>query len=166
MEKIIDELVRIMTEEIKAFNKLLATLKAKQKAIVEGEIEKLKVQVKNEEKIIKETASLEKIRQEQTQILAEQLMMKTGNPKLNEIIEKVEEKYAQRLTEQRDLLKTLLEKIQHLNASNQFLINYSLKFIEDNLRLLSNAQNQTTFYAKNGERQNTLNKQIILDKEI
>ena len=151
MEAILEDLIAIISQEIEAFNQLLKTLHEKQRAIVEGEIEKLNSTVQDENQLAKETKSLEALRIERSQELALQLEMDNLNPKLSEIIAKVENKYAQRLQEQRDLLRSLVEKIQVLNQSNQFLLDYSLNFIEKSMELLLTANDKRNIYQRDGK---------------
>lgn len=165
MEKIIEELIHVCSKEIDAFNKLLETLHSKQRAIVEGELERLKNHVEDENKIVDETRALEAQRVAHTQDLAQQLSL-NGNPKLSEIIEKVEERYAQRLQEQRDLLRTVIEQIHDLNENNQFLINYSLQFIETNMNLLLAGKDEKKFYRQDGKVQKESQSPKLVDHRI
>ncbi|MFQ5705970.1 MAG: flagellar protein FlgN [bacterium] len=166
MEEIIEELVVVISKEVKAFNQLLKTLREKQRAIVEGEIERLKKQVTAETRIVHETKTLEAQRIAQTRVLAEVLALDNMNPRLSEIIEKIEAKYAQRLTEQRSLLKSLMEKIRSINESNQFLLNYSLQFIESSLSLLLSGNDDMPVYQQDGTCQRDLRQAKILDQRI
>ena len=151
MEEIVEELIAIIAEEIEAFNKLLETLHEKQKAIVEGEIGELNDRVRDEAELAGQTRSLEVERLKRSQELAAELEMENLNPRLSEIIEKVEKKYALRLKEQRELLKSLIEKIQVLNKNNQFLLNYSLNFIEKSMELLLTGNDPANIYKKDGQ---------------
>jgi len=151
MEEIVEELIIIISQEIKSFERLLSTLHEKQRAIVEGEISKLNESVENETRLASKTKSLENERVKRSQELAAELEMKNINPKLSEIIENVEQKYAKRLGEQRDLLKNLIEKIQVMNANNQFLLNYSLSFIEKSMELLLTSNEPANVYKKDGK---------------
>jgi len=166
MEQIIEELIQVCSKEIKAFNKLLKTLHSKQRAIVEGELERLKNHVEDENKIVHETRDLEAQRLARTQDLAKQLSLTDGSPKLSEIIDKVEERYAQRLREQRDLLRTVIEQIHDLNENNQFLINYSLQFIETNMNLLLAGKEEKKFYRQDGKVQKDAQSPKLVDHRI
>ncbi len=163
MEHIIEELIAIIAQEIDAFNELLKTLHQKQRAIVEGEIDRLNKSVQVENKIAGQTKSLEAERQERARELAEKLSLETVNPKLTEIIEKVEAKYALRLQEQRELLKSLVGKVQNLNENNQFLLDYSLKFIEKSMELLLNGEEKKKFYQANGKLDKKLQKSKLIN---
>ncbi len=163
MEAIIEELIDVIAEEIEAFNELLVTLHDKQRAIVEGEIEQLNTTVELETKLANETKSLEALRLNKSQKLAEQLEMDSLNPKLGEIIDQVEKKYAQRLSDQRNLLRTLVGKIQVLNKSNQFLLDYSLEFIEKSMAVLLSGTEPMSIYKKDGKMLKGL-KNIVLDQ--
>lgn len=164
MEKIIEELMTIISQEIDAFNRLLTTLHEKQRAIVEGEVARLNDSVRDETRLTSETQSLEVERLKRSQALAEELDMKNLNPKLSEIIENVEKKYAHRLREQRNLLKSLIGKIQVLNKNNQFLLNYSLNFIEKSMELLLTGHDPARIYEKDGKMRQEVRK--VIDQSI
>ncbi|RMF66786.1 MAG: flagellar protein FlgN [Calditrichaeota bacterium] len=153
MDEIVEQLIEVISREIEAFQRLLQTLHQKQRAIVEGEIGRLNEHVQTESKLANETKTLEAERLRRTRELAQSLSMEDLNPKLSQIIQKVEKKYAQRLAEQRELLRGLAQKIQNLNKNNQFLLDYSLKFIEENMRLLLSSNDQFTVYKKDGKLQ-------------
>ena len=166
MEAILEELTAVMSKEIEAFNELLATLHEKQRAIVEGEIEQLNKSVQDEGKLARETRALEEERVERTRALAKKLDIKNLNPRLSEIIQKVEKQYARRLQEQRDLLRSLVQKIHNLNQSNQFLLNYSLKFIEKTMEILLNGSDRASMYKKDGKLGKSLRRKRILDQSV
>jgi flagellar biosynthesis/type III secretory pathway chaperone len=166
MEHILEELIAIIGNEIDAFNDLLNTLHEKQRAIVEGEISRLNKHVQNETRLANETRSLEVERIERSKQLAEELDIESLNPKLSEIIEKVEEKYAQRLSEQRELLISLVQKVRNLNESNQFLLNYSLKFIEKNMEMLFGDGEQPNIYKKDGKLHKDAPKSKLFDHSV
>jgi len=163
MESIIEELIAIISREIEAFNKLLEALHSKQRAIVEGEIDRLNESVREEHALASQTKSLEVERLETARELAKELSLDNLNPKLTEIIAKVEQKYAQRLQEQRDLLRALIDKIQHLNKSNQFLLDYSLRFIEKSMELLLNGEEKASLYKADGKLSKELQKNKLVD---
>ncbi len=166
MESIIEELIAIIAQEIETFNKLLNTLHDKQRAIVEGEIEQLNASVKAETAIASETKTLEEERLARARQLARTLEMEEVDPKLSEIIDKVEKKYAQRLDEQRDLLRALIEKVQVLNQNNQFLLDYSLNFIEKSMELLLTGGQKLPIYQKDGQVRKDLQKYKVLDQSV
>lgn len=165
MEIIVEELIRTISSEIDAFNELLVTLREKQKAIVEGAVDRLNKSVEDESKLASQTKVLEAERIERTKELAAKLKMENRNPMLSEIIEKVEEKYSQRLTEQRNLLRSVVQNIQNLNKSNQYLLNYSLDYIEQSMKILLGGQESVNLYQKDGTVQGSAKKNL-LDQSI
>ncbi|MCG8606985.1 flagellar protein FlgN [bacterium] len=166
MERIIEELIAVIAKEIEAFDELLQTLRKKQRAVVEGAVERLNKSVEEEGKLANQTKALEAERIERTQKLAQELEMENANPKLSEIIEKVEEKYAQRLTEQRELLRSVVQNIQNLNKSNQYLLNYSLNHIEKSMQILLSGHDAVSVYRKDGTVQQGVTKNQLLDQSI
>ena len=163
MEIIIEELIQTISSEIDAFNEFLKTLREKQRAIVEGAVDRLNKSVEDESKLANQTKMLEAERIERTKKLAEKLEMENLNPKLSEIIEKVEEKYAQRLTEQRNLLRSVVQNIQNLNKSNQYLLSYSLDYVEKSMQILLSGHETTNLYREDGTVQNSRKQNKILD---
>lgn len=155
MDDIIEDLIAIIQREIDAFNELLETLREKQKAIVEGEVSRLNTSVQNETRVTSETKQIEAERIERSKELARELNLEGKGgaaPKLSEIIEVVEEKYAERLSEQREFLRSLIQRVQYVNKSNQFLLDHSIKFVEQNIELLiGTAEKGQGVYAKDGK---------------
>lgn len=166
MEAIVEELIAVISKEIDAFNRLLETLHAKQRAIVEGQIEQLNGHVEDETRLADETKSLENERLASSQKLARELEMTNVNPRLSEIIGQVEERYAKRLGEQRDLLRNLVQRIQIMNQNNQFLLDHSLKFIEKSMAVLLSSQEQGKVYKKDGGVNPGLRESKMLDQTI
>ncbi len=166
MDAIIEDLISIIASEIEAFEQLLKTLHVKQRAIVEGQTERLNKYVQNENKLAHKTKSIETERVAKTRELAKELSLDDLNPRLGKIIEEVEGKYAERLREQRDLLKSLVEKIRTLNKSNQFLLTYSLQFIEKSMKILLGGTDNASIYQKDGKLQARVGKYKMLDHSI
>ncbi len=166
MDPIVEDLISIIASEIEAFEQLLKTLHEKQRAIVEGQTERLNKYVQSENKLANKTKSIETERLAKTKELAKNLSLDDLNPRLSKIIEEVEGKYAERLQEQRDLLKSLVEKIQTLNKSNQFLLNYSLEFIEKSMKILLGGNDKASIYQKDGKLQARVGKYKMLDHSI
>jgi hypothetical protein len=166
MERIIEELIGVIAKEIEAFDELLQTLRAKQRAVVEGAVERLNKSVEEEGKLASQTKALEAERIERTKKLARELEMENANPKLSEIVEKVEEKYAQRLAEQRELLRSVVQNIQNINKSNQYLLNYSLDYIEKSMQILLSGDDSTNVYQKDGTVRQGATKNQLLDQSI
>ena len=166
MDEIVEDLISIIAREIDAFEQLLTTLHEKQRAIVEGQTERLNKYVQSENKLANKTKAIETERLAKTKDLAEKLSLDDLNPRLSKIIEKVEGKYAERLREQRDLLMSLVEKIRTLNKSNQFLLNYSLRFIEKSMKILLGGNDKASIYQEDGKLQTRVGKYKILDHSI
>ena len=166
MDSIVQDLISIIASEIEAFEQLLKKLHKKQRAIVEGQTERLNKYVQSENKLANKTKSIETERLAKTKELAKNLSLDDLNPRLSKIIEEVEGTYAKRLREQRDLLKSLVEKIQTLNKSNQFLLNYSLKFIEKSMKILLGGNDKASIYKKDGKLQTRVGKYKVLDHSI
>ena len=166
MERIIEELIGVIAKEIDAFDELLKTLREKQRAVVEGAVERLNKSVEEEGKLTSQTKVLEAERIERTKKLARELDMENANPKLSEIVEKVEEKYAQRLAEQRELLRSVVQNIQNINKSNQYLLNYSLDYIEKSMQILLSGNDSANVYEKDGTVRQRVTKNQLLDQSI
>jgi len=166
MDAIIEDLISTIASEIDAFEQLLKTLHKKQRAIVEGQTERLNKYVQSESKLVNKTKAIETERLAKTKELAKKLSLDDLNPRLSKIIEEVEGKYTERLREQRDLLMSLVEKIQTLNKSNQFLLNYSLRFIEKSMKILLGGNDKASIYQEDGKLQTRVGKYKILDHSI
>lgn len=135
IEQLVKELIGIVEDEVNAYNLLLDALVEQQSEILNGDTHS------NSES----HTEVKEIRQ-RTEELKNQMRCTSGKfsqylhidreIKLNDIIPRIEKKYAKRLNEFKDILEILSGKVESTNKRNQQLLENSLQFIDSCLRQL------------------------------
>lgn len=130
-------MIGLMEEEVRTFRNLLEALCEQRNALVQGDEGRFVRSVRRKAEILERTRRLEDEREEVVRNLAERLDLKSDRPTLSQIISAVEEEYGRRLSELRETLLELLDRVHRTNETNKFLIEHALSFVESNIRLLS-----------------------------
>ena len=151
-DAILQRLIRILSQEIVIYTKLLTVLEEKQQAIVNGEVEKLQKATEDEQAALSDARNIEKERK----LTLSSLTGTSNNLKdvesLRQLISAVEYKYHQRLNEIRESLENILEKVALKNEQNKFLLNHSIQFVQTMIKdLLSSRETMNDLYASNGK---------------
>jgi hypothetical protein len=148
--KIIENLTMTVEKEVRAFHALLDVLVEQQASILQGDAESVSKSNEEVERIVSETRQLEKEVRGRSRLLSEHLEIDRDLP-LSEIIPLVEQRYSERLTELRELLITLHQKIQRTNQRNSFLLENSLRFIDESSKILAGGVAPDLSYSKEGK---------------
>ena len=151
-DAILQRLIRILSQEIVIYTKLLTVLEEKQQAIVNGEVEKLQKATEDEQATLSDARNTEKERKQTLSSLAGTSNNLKDVESLRQLISAVEYKYHQRLNEIRESLENILEKVALKNEQNKFLLNHSIQFVQTMIKdLLSSRESMNDLYASNGK---------------
>lgn len=153
IDGILQRLIRILSQEIVTYTKLLTSLEEKQQAIIQGKVKDMQIITEKEQSIISDA----KLTENERNIAISNLRTKSDNMKevenLTQLIAVVETKYHSRLTEIQESLQNILEKVALKNEQNKFLLNHSIHFVQTMIKdLLSSNENMNDLYAQNGRR--------------
>lgn len=147
MKELVEILIKVLHEEIDVYRELLEKLEEKTEVLISGDIKGLDDVTKSEYNIIEKLSKFETLREK----VIFNISHKEGLKKdinITEIIELLEGKEKEKLTILRDDLIDLLEKIKNKNTLNGTLIKDSLDYIDLNINLFTNTNNNLT-YGKN-----------------
>ena len=151
-DAILQRLIRILSQEIVIYTKLLTVLEEKQQAIVNGEVEKLQKATEDEQAALSDARNTEKERKQTLSSLTGTSNNLKDVESLRQLISAVEYKYHQRLNEIRESLENILEKVALKNEQNKFLLNHSIQFVQTMIKdLLSSRETMNDLYASNGK---------------
>ena len=118
IDAILQRLIRILSQEIVTYTKLLTSLEEKQQAIIQGQIENMKIITEQEQVILTDA----KLTERERNISIANLRTNTDEMKdvenLSQLIAVVETKYHSRLSEIQKSLKDVLEKVALKNEQN------------------------------------------------
>jgi flagellar biosynthesis/type III secretory pathway chaperone len=158
ISRIVRQLADIVEQEVNAFQSLYDALLDQQTVILRGDA--LSVAQSNEdvEAIVVETKKLERERMGKSQDLSRCLDVEEGLS-LSDVLPLVEQRYTQRLEELKQMLQVLAKKIQSTNKRNKYLLEHSLQFVDNCLRILVEGSGGDIAYGRTGKvmmRENSL----------
>jgi hypothetical protein len=153
IDGILQRLIRILSQEIVTYTKLLTSLEEKQQAIIQGKVTKMQLITEKEQSILSDA----KLTENERNLAISNLRNNSDSMKdvenLTQLITVVETKYHLRLTEIQKSLKSILEKVALKNEQNKFLLNHSIHFVQTMIKdLLSSNQNMNDLYSQNGRK--------------
>ena len=147
---VVKDLTHVIEKEVTAFQSLLDVLVEQQASIVKGDTDSVSLSNEEVEKIVTETMKLERARLEKSVDISRSLNVKK-QLSVSQIIPLVEERYANRLNELKNDLSVLTGKIQSTNKRNRYLLEHSLQFVNNCLRVLTQGQGSVHSYSKKGK---------------
>jgi hypothetical protein len=139
MTTVIEELERVMQSEVEIGEALLRVMTQKQRSIVGMQGDALTSIVMQEEELIRPFQQLEEQRVRLTAEL-------TGRPKtleqrsnitLAELLSHLQPSDALRISTMSTRLRTVSERIIHMNDQNRILLQRSVRFVQETLRLVT-----------------------------
>ena len=153
IDGILQRLIRILSQEIVTYTKLLTSLEEKQQAIIQGKIENIQLITEKEQAILSDA----KLTEQERNISIANLRTKSNDMKdvenLTQLIAVVEIKYHDRLAEIQGSLQDVLAKVALKNEQNKFLLNHSINFVQTMIKdLLSSNNDMNDLYAQNGRK--------------
>ncbi|MDZ7338318.1 MAG: flagellar protein FlgN [candidate division KSB1 bacterium] len=137
LEKALHDLVEVIEREVALFQDLLEALNRQHQAVLQEETEPVLHSNARVQELVEETRRVEQSRAQTTAAVSTHLGMETRQPTLSQIIPLVEEHYAQRLRELREILLSLTQRVQETNLRNKRLLNRALHTVTTSIRLLS-----------------------------
>tara|TARA_B100000941_G_scaffold289272_1_gene267897 strand:+ start:5484 stop:5999 length:516 start_codon:yes stop_codon:yes gene_type:complete len=153
IDAILQRLIRVLSQEIVTYTKLLTALEEKQQAIIEGKVSEMQFIVDKEQSILADAKLTENERNMAISTLRANFKDLKNVENLSQLIAAVEIKYHSRLTEIQDSLKNILEKVALKNEQNKYLLNHSIHFVQTMIKdLLSSNENINDLYSQNGKR--------------
>ena len=153
IDDILQRLIRILSQEIVTYTKLLTSLEEKQQAIIQGKIENIQLITEKEQTILSDA----KLTEQERNISIANLRTKSDDMKdvenLTQLIAVVEIKYHDRLAEIQGSLQDVLAKVALKNEQNKFLLNHSIHFVQTMIKdLLTSNEDMNDLYAQNGRK--------------
>lgn len=149
VERVLTDLTVVIEQEVRVFQSLLDTLLQQQASILKGDTVLVSRSSDDVERIMAETRVLEKTRRNKSRDLSRRFRT-DDELTLTQLIPLVEEKYAERLDELKDILHELSSKIQTTNKHNQRLLEHSMKFVDHCIRMLVENKQAGVSYGPHG----------------
>lgn len=165
-ENTFDKLFQVFVEEISAYNYLIETMELKQKALVENDIQAIHLHTSTEQMVLTKANSLANLRQ---QLIRELLGEEDQTAVKADLLDFMRRFKLDRQPQWQRMYKRLTgaaEKIRRLNFENSELIDASLYFVQNMIRLFyPKNEAATQIYTSNGVEQNSI-KTNLLDYNV
>ncbi len=157
-----DNLIELMEKQKKMYDKFRELLKKKEKAVVEGDINKLQKLIKEEEKSVNEIEKTEQRRIE----AVEACIAKKQKMTIGQMIDLAPPEKKEGLNKAAMELIKALDSVATLNRTNAELINEAMNFINFNVNLLSSNRAVDNLYEGTGRMKGSEPKVLgIINKE-
>lgn len=150
-QPLIEELDRLLLQEVEAYQQLLTLQQAEPRLVVEAALEPFLANLQAKERLAYQLAAYEKHRQAVTMRLAPLLQLPATTMTLQQLSTRVEEPYASRFLHYRTRLRMLVDDLRRLNNANAILLHDSLAFIEHLLAFLERLQPGSATYHPSGQ---------------
>ena len=150
-QPLLEELDRLLLQEMEAYQQLLALQQKEKRLIVEQALESFLVNLRAKEHLARKLTGCEKNRQAVTIRLAPLLQLPATTTTLQQLSTRVKEPYASRFLYYRTRLRTLIDDLRRLNNENAMLLHDSLAFIEHVLVFFDRMQPDSATYHQSGK---------------
>lgn len=155
MDKLIDVLKKVLTEEIEEYKNLLNLIESKTDILIKGDIKKLDKMTEEEQKIIIKLGKFEDLREK----VLYNIKHREGIEKdldVTLLLDYIDDENKKQLKSTREDFLKILEKIKDRNKLNSTLIEDSLDYINMNLNILTNNEEDLN-YGGNKKKSKTAN---------
>ncbi len=159
----LNDLVTILNEEVDLLARLHSTLLAQQQALVDGDVEQVTATVEEQIEILRAIGAIEEKR---TAILAsENHEGDVTKLKLDHLIDAAPDYLASELSRTKQALKNVLDAIGRVNTQNGMLINQSLAYIDNTIKLVAGEDRTSAVYTPQGDVKRTTG-HIVINRTI
>lgn len=143
MKNSIEQLKKVLYEQIEVYKHILSLSVKKTDIVVNGHIKKLEEITQEEQKLIIKIGKLEDIRESVIYNINKELGLEEINmTKLNDYLEEADKVFIKNL---KDELMDILNQIKERNELNGSLISDSLEYINLNIDILTNSTIDNTY---------------------
>ena len=161
---LIGELIEVINEEIRAFHKLLASLREEQKVIVEDDLEGIEQIVAEQRQLAICAHQLETRRIQLVEALVARLDLEPDNVSLGRLVEAVEGPHGEELAHMREQLLQLNARIRITSENNAFLIRQSLRYTERCLDIITGQEVERGVYGQFGKNRRGSGERSVLNQ--
>lgn len=149
-ETLLYELLEILNQEKELYRKLYTIAEDKKETLINNEIENLFNHIENDREYIEKINDLENRRQTVMKNIDENFNLKSKELSYLDFVEKLPEKWAEKLNPVRDELINILEKFHVQNEENKRLIEEAVKFNKFSIDLIIDNLNNNNYTYNDG----------------
>ncbi len=147
MKNGIDELKQVLNSELELYKSLLDITVKKTDIIMEGRIKELDSITQLEQSFIIKIGKYEDTREKVVRKIASKLdvSIDTSEISISKILNHIEDEDSRELDNLKNQIIIVLEKLKEKNTLNSMLIKDSLEYINFNLNILTDSDNESTY---------------------
>ncbi|MDD3732102.1 MAG: flagellar protein FlgN [candidate division Zixibacteria bacterium] len=160
----VNKLIEIISKEAALFESFLELLERQKEMLVANDLKGLNEVVECQREKLIESKLLNKQREELVAAIKASRAI-DGDLTVTRLLKLVDENQASRLTQLRDIINSLNEKITDARNANAMLLNHSREFIARTMEMLSKINNPDNIYARDG-RNEKQGSNIMVDRRI
>ncbi len=145
----LSHLIEILNQEVELLERLHGVLVSQQEALVAGDVEGITTSIEQQIDILNRIGTIEERRKQLVEAYAS--IDEDSSIKIDQMIEIAPDYLASRLKRIRSSLKEVIEAIGKVNAQNGMLINQSLAYIDNTIKMIAGEDDSSKVYTPNGE---------------
>lgn len=150
-DKLLENLIKILGYECKAYAKILTVAEKKTDCLVKNDMEALSSVTEEEKKAAEKTGELSYAREQILSGICRALGEDEKTMTLEKLREHIDEPYKTELQKTGAKLSQIVKKLQKINEINRRLIENAVNYIDFNLQLLSSPGPEASIYSRNGK---------------
>ena len=163
-DALITELVEVINEEVRAFHKLLTSLREEQQVIVEDDLEGIEQLVVEQQQLAVYAHQLEARRIQLVDELAIRLDLEPDNVSLGRLVEVLEGPHGEELARMREQLLELNARLRPTSEHHAFLIRQSLRYTERCLDIITGQEVKRGVYGQFGKNRRGSGERSVLNQ--
>ncbi|MCD6472298.1 flagellar protein FlgN [Candidatus Aerophobetes bacterium] len=163
MEKELKNLINILEEELKLYQKLHHLCQKEEETVIKGNLKKLEEIIKNQESIFLQIKTWEEARRKIIEILRKSLSL-PNKVTLSRLIKATKRPFSSQLRIFHKKITSLIKDIDKINKSNIFLIEYSIKLIDEYFHFLTGVKSSPV-YVPNGKNKKKYQLRKLIDQK-
>ena len=163
-DSVLKELIDVINEEVRTFQRLLTSLQEEQQVIIEDDLEGIEKIVAEQRQLAAHANQIEARRVELVNELALRLDLQSDNVSLSRLVEVLEGPHSEELANMRGQLLELNSQIRATSENNAFLIRQSLRYTDRCLDILTGQQVERRVYGQFGKAKRSTGERSLLNQ--
>ena len=163
-DSVLKELIDVINEEVRTFQRLLTSLQEEQQVIIEDDLEGIEKIVAGQRQLAAHAHQIEARRVELVNELALRLDLQSDNVSLSRLVEVLEGPHSEELANMRGQLLELNSQIRATSENNAFLIRQSLRYTDRCLDILTGQQVERRVYGQFGKAKRSAGERSLLNQ--
>ena len=147
------KLIHCLEDEINIYQHMHGLVVREKDLLVKANVADLLESNKAKDNMIVRLKSIERVREEIVRTLGRELLIFDSTPRISQIIKKLPPLRATQLTQLRDVLSLLIDRVSEQNKANEALIHSALKTVRGAIESMRGVKKENKTYRREGDLQ-------------